>query len=85
MPAGQASHEPPGSELGASGWTVEEAATELADRDRGYDFATARTMVEEYIAGGIDPQNAIPLENVRLDDLDVDLIIAIDRPGYGPR
>jgi hypothetical protein len=77
MPAGQTGHEPPGAGLGASGWTVEEAATELADRDRGYDFATARTMVEEYIAGGIDPQYATSLEDVRLDDLDVDLIIAI--------
>jgi hypothetical protein len=78
MHPGQASHDPPVSGLGARGWTVEEAATELADRDRGYDLATARAMIEEYLAcaaGG--PQNATLAGDLRLDDLDIDVIIAL--------
>ena len=78
MHPGQASHDPPVSGLGARGWTVEEAATELADRDRGYDLATARAMVEEYLAGVAGgPQTATLVGDVRLDDLDIDVIIAL--------
>jgi hypothetical protein len=78
MHPGQASHDPPISGLGARGWTVEEAATELADRDRGYDLATARAMIEEYLAGVAGgPQNVTLAGDVRLDDLDIDVIIAL--------
>ena len=78
MYPGQASHDRAVSGLGARGWTVEEAATELADRDRGYDLATARAMIEEYLAGVAGgPQNPTLAGEVRLDDLDIDVIIAL--------